>query len=62
MIKTEDTIVPMTSEQKIELWISNYFDTCSSINKDALMVLCMMAYFMGKTDGMEKSNESNISC
>lgn len=41
------------SEQKLKIICDDYFATAESINTYSLFVLCLMAYYMGKCDGLE---------
>jgi len=40
----------MNGEQKLKIIIEDYFDTTPSINRQSMMVLCLMAYYLGKSE------------
>lgn len=40
----------MNGEQKLKVIIESYFDTNPSINRQSMMVLCLMAYYLGKSE------------
>lgn len=40
----------MNGEQKLKIIIEDYFDTTPSFNKQSMLVLCLMAYYLGKSE------------
>lgn len=49
----------MSNEQKLKILIGDYFNTAKGLNESGIMVLCLMAYYMGKAEALEKQNETN---
>lgn len=50
-ISNEEVIYKeMNGEQKLKIIIDEYFDTTPSFNKQSMFVLCLMAYYLGKSE------------
>lgn len=53
----EPIIKEMNGEQKLKILVSDCFSTTAPLTERTLYIVCLMAYYMGKAEVLEKQND-----